>query len=187
MPTSPNTTSEHDLVIQVQRGDRLALGELYDRYKSSVYSYCLRLLTDRQIAEDSTHETFLKMFNEIRSIRSPESFRPWLFRIARNEVFMRIRKSRRNGIVDDEAVWDSDTPHERFVTNETSEIVRRLLQELKQEYREVLVLREYEQMTYAEIADLTGTTESSVKSRIFKARKALAARLKPFFQQERPL
>jgi RNA polymerase sigma-70 factor (ECF subfamily) len=84
-------------------------------------------------------------------------------------------------------VWDSNTPHEQFVAKETTEIVRLLLHELKQEYREVLVLREYEQMTYAEIADVTETTESSVKSRIFKARKALAARLKPFFQQERSL
>ena len=182
MPTSPNTTSEHELVIQVQQGDRLAFGELYGRYKSGIYSYCLRLLTDRQIAEDSTHETFLKMFNEIRSLRSPESFRPWLFRIARNEVFMRIRESRRNGTVTDDDIWDPHTPHERFVTKETSEIVRRFLHELKQEYREVLVLREYEQMSYTEIADVTGSTESSVKSRIFKARKALTARLKPYFQ-----
>ncbi len=182
MPNSHKSIPEHDLVIQVQQGDRRAFAELYERYKSSIYSYCLRLLGDRQIAEDSTHESFLKMFSECQSLRSPEFLRPWLFRIARNEVFARIRKTRRNGHFDDEAVWDTDTPHEQFVTNETSEIVRRLLQELRQEYREVLVLREYEQMSYAEIADITAATESSVKSRIFKARKALAARLKPYFQ-----
>ena len=182
MPNSPKNISEHDLIIQVQQGDRLAFAELYERYKTSIYSYCLRLLADSQIAEDSTHETFLKMFSESRSLRSPESLRPWLFRIARNEVFTRIRKTRRNGHADDMDVWDSNTPHEQFVAKETIEIIRRLLHELKQEYREVLVLREYEQMSYAEIADITGATESSVKSRIFKARKALTARLKPYFE-----
>ncbi len=181
MPNSNASATDSVLVAKLQQGDRLAFAELYERYKTSIYSYCLRLLTDSQIAEDSTHETFLKMFSECRSLRSPEFLRPWLFRIARNEVFTRIRKSRRNGHVDDEAVWDTDTPHERFVTNETSEIVRRLLHELKQEYREVLVLREYEQMTYSEIADVTETTESSVKSRIFKARKAMTEKLKPYF------
>ena len=187
MPNSYASATDSVLVAKLQQGDRLAFEELYERNKNGVYTYCVRLLADSAAAEDATQDSFMKMFEGIRSIRQPELFRAWLFRIARNEALLRIRKTRKNGQIDDEAVWDSDTPHERFVTNETSEIVRRLLQELKQEYREVLVLREYEQMTYAEIADLTGTTESSVKSRIFKARKALAARLKPFFQQERSL
>ncbi len=79
-----------------------------------------------------------------------------------------------------EDVWQVESPHEAFVTQEQAEIVQRLLAQLKPEYREVLLLVEYEQMSYADIASVTGTTLSSVESRIFKARKALGKKLKQY-------
>ena len=74
------------------------------------------------------------------------------------------------------------TLYEVTVAAETAEIVQRLLQNLKSEYREVMLLREYEQLSYAQIAEITSMTESSVKSRLFKARKALTSRLKEYYQ-----
>jgi RNA polymerase sigma-70 factor (ECF subfamily) len=124
----------------------------------------------------------MKMFSNIGLLQKTESFLPWLFRIARNEVMMHIRKNRRNGVQNDEEVWDKQTPYDLTVAAETTEIVQRLLQNLKSEYREVLLLREYEQLTYMQIAEITGDTESSVKSRLFKARKALTKKLKEYYQ-----
>ena len=174
--------TDTELVQLLQNADRQAFAELYAHHKAAIYRYCLRMLTDSNAAEDTTQETFMKMFSNIGLLQKTESFLPWLFRIARNEVMMHIRKNRRNGVQNDEEVWDKQTPYDLTVAAETTEIVQRLLQNLKSEYREVLLLREYEQLTYMQIAEITGDTESSVKSRLFKARKALTKKLKEYYQ-----
>jgi RNA polymerase sigma-70 factor (ECF subfamily) len=121
------------------------------------------------------------MFANIGLLKKPESFLSWLFSIARNEVMMHIRRNRRNGVQNDDDCWDRETPYDLIVTAETTEIVQRLLQNLKSEYREVILLREYEQLSYAQIAEVTADTESSVKSRLFKARKTLTKKLKEYY------
>ncbi len=159
-----------------------AFGLLYERYKSTVYAYCYRLIGDEQSAQDTTHETFLKIRSAVKTLEKREAFRGWMYRIAHNEVMQSLRHTRRNGQAPHEDdVWDHETPLELYQQLETREIVQKYLGKLKAEYREVLVLREFDQLSYAEIADVTGATESSVKSRIFKARKALLKKLTPYF------
>ncbi len=171
---------DEQLVRLLQKGENSAFAWLYEKYKTPVYLYCLRLLREEQSAEDAAHDTFLKISSGIHSLANPQSLRAWIFRIARNEVMQMLRKTRRNGSIDTGDVWDEETPFEKYEQVETQELVRQSLDRLKTEYREVLVLREYEQLSYAEIAEVTGATESSVKSRIFKARKALLKKLTPY-------
>lgn len=173
--------SDEQLVGLLQEGEERALAFLYEKYKTPVYQYCVRLLRDEQAAEDAAHDTFLKIRSGIHSLANPQSLRAWIFRIARNEVMQMLRKTRRNGSIDTEDVWEEETPFEKYEQVETQELVRQSLDRLKAEYREVLILREFEQFSYAEIAEVTGSTESSVKSRIFKARKALLKKLTPYF------
>jgi len=174
--------TDTELIQLLCQGDRSAFADIYERHKTGIYRYCLRMLADSYAAEDAMHETFMKMFSGINSLRNQDSFLPWLFKIARNEVMTHVRRNRRNGIHSDEDIWDETTPHELAVAAETTEIVQRLLQNLRSEYREVILLREYEQLSYSEIASITGDTESSVKSRLFKARKALTKKLKEIYQ-----
>jgi len=174
--------TEEQLVESVRRGDTDAFEELYHRYKRHIFTFCLKLTGDRSLAEDATHDAFLKMYHNVGTLTNVSVFRSWLFTIARNEVFKMLRKHHRNGTVDAESVWTDDTPLTFAQTNETKTIVTACIDSLKVEYREVLLLREYEQRTYEEIAAITGSTESSVKSRLFKARKALAEKLRPFFE-----
>ena len=90
------------------------------------------------------------------------------------------RRKTTNGLDGEaELVWGEETPLEIVIGEERTKLVQRVLGKLKPEYREVLLLREYEQLSYAEIAEVTGDTESSVKSRLFKARRALARKLNP--------
>jgi RNA polymerase sigma factor, sigma-70 family len=173
--------TESELIQLLHQGDRQAFADLYEHHKSAIYRYCLRMLSDSDAAEDAAQETFMKMFSNISLLQKPESFLPWLFCIARNEVMMHLRRNRRNGVHNDENVWDNQTPYELTVAAETTEIVQRFLQNLKDEYREVILLREYEQLSYSQIAQITGDTESSVKSRLFKARKALTKKLKEYY------
>lgn len=175
--------SEQELIQDLQRGDQRAFAAVYQAFNEGVFAYCLKILADRQLAEDVLQETFVKVQQHARSIQRNESFRSWIFRIARNEALMQLRKGRLDGQLDDESVWSEETPHQHLVTLERSEIVNRLLDSLKHEYREVLVLLVYENMSYAEIAAITGATESSVKSRIFRARKAMMEKLRPYVQE----
>ena len=174
--------ADTELIQLLRNGDRQAFADLYEHHKAAIYRYCLRMLTDSDAAEDATQETFIKMFAGVKELQNVESFLPWLFSIGRNEVMMQLRRNRRNGVHSDEDVWDKQTPYELTVAAETTEIVQRLLQNLKSGNREVILLREYEQLSYTQIAEITGDTESSVKSRLFKARKALTRRLKEYYQ-----
>jgi RNA polymerase sigma-70 factor (ECF subfamily) len=174
--------TEEQLVEMLRRGDTDAFEELYHRYKRHIFTFCLKLTGDRSLAEDATHDAFLKMYYNVGTLTDISVFRSWLFTIARNEVLKMLRKHHRNGTVDAESVWTDETPLTFTQANETKAIVMACIDSLKVEYREVLLLREYEQHTYGEIAAITGSTESSVKSRLFKARKALAEKLKPYFK-----
>jgi len=188
-PVSSTTTegclhnlSDGQLVEQLLTGDMSAFGRLYERYKAPLYAYCYRLIGDEQSAQDAAQETFLKIRAGISTLEKREAFRAWMYRIAHNEVMQSLRRSRRNGqALSEDDVWDHQTPLELYQQLETRELVQKYLATLKTEYREVLVLREFDQLSYAEIADVTGATESSVKSRIFKARKALLKKLTPYF------
>jgi RNA polymerase sigma-70 factor (ECF subfamily) len=173
--------TDEQLVQSLRGGDTDAFEELYHRYKRHIFTFCLKLTGDRPLAEDATHDTFLKMYHNVGALADTSVFRSWLLTIARNEVFKMLRKHRRNGTVDAESVWTDETPLTFAQTNDTKAVVRACVNSLKMEYREVLLLREYEQHTYAEIAAITGSTESSVKSRLFKARKAVAEKLMPYF------
>jgi RNA polymerase sigma-70 factor, ECF subfamily len=173
-------TIERELIVELQRGSDRALAAVYREFSPGIFAYCLKILADRQLAEDVVQETFLKVRQHAQSILQNDSFRSWIFRIARNEALMQLRKRRTNGQMEDDSVWNDETPHQQFVAMERSELVNRLLDSLKHDYREVLVLLVYESMSYAEIASVTGATESSVKSKIFRARKEMIEKLKPY-------
>ena len=181
LQSSPDTDAE--LLVRLKTGDAMAFTALYDRYKQPLFAFCLRMLHDQARAEDVVHDTFLKVFRESHTLLNLESFRSWLFRIARNETLMLIRRNRESEPLDTDGIWEEETPLSVLEKAEERVIVQTLLNTLKKEYREVLHLREYQQLSYAEIARITGTTESSVKSRIFKARQALAQKLNPWFQE----
>ena len=178
-----DSPTDEELIQNLRQGDMQAFEELYHRYKRHIFTFCLKLTGDRMLAEDTTHDTFIKMHRSIDSLSDVRLFRTWLFTIARNGVFNQLRKGHRNGSVEDGSVWTDETPLSLTERTETSAIVSACISGLKAEYKEVLILREYEQKSYEEIAAITGNSESSVKSRLFKARKALAQKLRPYFAE----
>ena len=175
--------TDEQLVFSLRQGDLDAFEEFYHRYKRHIYTFCLNLAGDPALAEDAAHDCFLKMYDNIRTLNDATQFRSWLFTIARNELFKSLQKNRRNGPLDNESVWTDETPLVLAQNSDLRTIVDKCIGGLRYEYREVLHLREYEQRSYEEIASITGNTESSVKSRLFKARRALAEKLKPFFRE----
>jgi len=179
---SLNAQSDEQLVNDLKLGLEDAFASLYERYKRSIYSFCLKLSADRFLAEDATHDTFIKMQQNIHTLNDVSVFRSWLYTIARNQVYKLLHKQKSNGRLTDELVWSDDNPDIALEVSEEREIITQCINALKPEYREVLTLREFEQLSYMQIAVITGDSESSVKSRLFKARRALAEKLEPYFR-----
>jgi len=183
--TTVQTTSDKDLLSLIQSGDRGAFSELYKRHRRALYAFCARLLGDTQAAEDAVHETFMKLSTGSGSIAEPSALKSWLFTVARNEALMAIRERRDGTPGSAESVWDDETPESLAEKSDVRRLVQGALGRLKVEYREVLLLREFEGLSYSEIASITGDSASSVKSRLFKARRALAGRLEGVWNEER--
>ncbi len=174
--------SDEELAVRIQKHDRTASAEFYTRHKSDVYQYSLRLLQNRQAAEDALQNAFLKFFSSIATLRIPSTVKSWLYSIVRNEIYSALRKNRSNGSLDDTEIASDETTDEIFTRQEDTELVQRLIRELEPDHHEVLYLLEYEQMTYAEIAHVIGVTVSTVGSRIFRARKELSKKLLPYMK-----
>ncbi|MDD8018592.1 MAG: sigma-70 family RNA polymerase sigma factor [Bacteroidota bacterium] len=155
---------------------------MYTRYCGRVLRYCARLLKDTQAAEDAVQNVFVKLHAGRASIRNGQSLQSWVFTVARNEAFEELRR-RKGELLSEEIVWEGVLPDEELSKKNRREAIESVLNALYPSFREIIILREYEQLSYDEIAQVTNTTVSSVKSRLFKARKALIEKLKPYLDE----
>lgn len=181
------TEQDRTLIEEFQRGDEFAFISIYNRYKTPVYAFCVKMLGDREQARDVMQETFLRVYENRDRLSNTGSFKSWIFTIARNQCLNQIRKARWQVPLENErepAAARQDTPISRLEKSERVALVARYLNELKPEYREVIVLREYQNMSYEEIAAVTRSTLSAVKSRLFKARRKLAAFIEPLLERD---
>lgn len=176
------------LIEASQNGDEFAFVTLYNRYKGPVYAFCAKMLLDRELAQDAMQETFLKVYEHREELARTTAFRSWLFTIARNHCLNLLKRLHREVALDEEALPDEcrvDAPEELMEKSEAVAWVNTFLGQLKPDYREVLVLREYQNLSYEEIATVTRTTLSGVKARLFKARRKLAEVMLPGWTQDR--
>ena len=174
------------LVRDFQNGSDIAFANLYTRYKHAVYVYCLKVLADPEAAKDVVQGSFLKVYERRSQLLHPERFKAWLLMIARNDCLTYARRAGRTT----ELAWDADNqggplPPDEMEKEEDATIVARAVARLKPDLREVVILREYENLSYREIADVVGIPESTVKSRLFEARRQLYDQLKPMFEERR--
>ncbi|MFH0990945.1 MAG: RNA polymerase sigma factor [bacterium] len=176
-----DSLSDAQLAEELKLASSEAFQELYGRYKQQIFYFCLKLTNNQAQAEDAAHDTFLKMFGNINTLTNTDSFKPWLYTIARNQVYNLFARKQTDGLNGKAEPWDPETPLHLLEEQEQTEAIALCLNALKPEYKEVLFLQAYEGLSYTEIAVATGATESSVKSRLFKARKALAEKLKHYF------
>jgi RNA polymerase sigma-70 factor, ECF subfamily len=168
---------DYALIEAFQKGDEFAFVGIYNRYKNGVYAFCLKMLLDSEQAQDVTQETFVRVYENRARLLKTSSFKSWLFTIARNQCLNAIRRSSRHVAMNEEAerkLTSPDTPISSMEKSEQVRFVTSFLETLKPDYREVIILREYQNLSYEEIAAVTRSTISSVKSRLFKARRKLA-------------
>lgn len=188
------------LVRQCQKGDLTAFEPLVVKYQDRIYNLCWRLCGDRQAAEDLTQEAFLKAFQSLETFRGASGFFTWLYRIATNLALSYRRCERRQMNVGTGAEWNEmpsqaarlhravreadDQPDVTVERDEVRRIVWQAVQELDDEHRSVVVLRDMEGLDYAEVAEVLGMPAGTVKSRLHRARMAIREKLLPVLGQD---
>ena len=171
---------ETELVHRAKNGERNAFSELVCIHAQGVRNVIYRMCGDAQIAEDAAQETFIQAWLHLSSYRPQTSLRNWLYRIAVNAATDMLRKEKRilpNALEDLQLSDPLPGPEAVFSQEERTTLVKKAILSLPDACRAVLVLREYEEMSYHEIAEALDIPLGTVMSRLNYARKLLKERL----------
>ena len=179
--TSPHgafEVNDRDLIASAQQGDRQAFAKLVGRHQGSIVSLTYRMCGDLRLAEDAAQEAFVRVWQNLNSYKPQYAFRSWLYRIAANAALDALRRERPTTDIDSLSLADSSAgPEQSAEDSERAAQVRRAIAQLSEPLRVVLVLREYQDLTYQEIADALDIPVGTVMSRLNSARAQLRREL----------
>lgn len=183
---------DQQLVERVQRGDKQAFGLLVSKYQRKLGRLLSRMIRDPAEVEDVAQEAFIKAYRALPNFRGESAFYTWLYRIgvntAKNYLVSQGRRAPTTTEVEAEdaeqyesgdLLRDNDTPERLMQTRQIGETVNAAMDALPEDLRTAIVLREIEGLSYEEISSLMNCPIGTVRSRIFRAREAIAERLKP--------
>jgi RNA polymerase sigma-70 factor (ECF subfamily) len=173
--------SEHIWVQQARTGDQTAFAQLVEAYQSPVYNLAYRMLGNSTEAEDAAQETFIRAYTRLDTYDPERKFSSWLLAIASHYCVDMLRRRRVTYLsIDDlppmaELSMPSFTqPEHAVVRRQDARTIQQLLSSLPPDYRTPVILRYWYDMSYKEIADMMGVTESTIKTRLHRARTRLA-------------
>ena len=181
----PLESSDQELIAAVLEGSEAAFASLVDRYKDRVFRLLGRYCRDQVECEDLAQEVFLKVFRKLHTFQQESAFFTWLYRITVNAANDHVSRSsyRRLRLVDDEHVLDpgsrddSASPAAPLMANELAAVTRKIVEALPEKFRTILVLREFEDLSYNEIAAVLQIQLGTVESRLFRARQRFKEQL----------
>lgn len=184
-----------EIVERAREGSLEDFQRLYSLFAKPIFNFIWRLAGSPDDAEDLTQDTFLKVYSELKNLREPAQFRFWLYRIARNEVYQKLRKSQRKteisldsedsplfNILADESIGLD--PEKVALSRELNEVIDTALSSLKPKYRDVFVLAVFEKMTYEDISKVVGRTLLSVKTDIYRGRLAIKEAITSYMKEK---
>ena len=183
-------TSDEQIVERALSGDAEAFGEIVLRWERRIFALSYGLLGREEDARDATQETFLNAFRNLRGFRGEAKVSSWLHRIAVNQCITRQRRAKVRGETSLDGAAEengaqfaapaNESPARLTEGRERTVAVRRAVAALPPELREVLVLKEFEELTFQQIADVLNVPLSTVKSRLYTALRQLRLRLEKF-------
>jgi RNA polymerase sigma-70 factor (ECF subfamily) len=189
--------ADAELVARVQRGDKQAFNLLVIKYQRKILRLLSRMIRDPADLEDVAQEAFIKAYRALPQFRGESAFYTWLYRIAINTARNWLssvgkRPSVPNAIESDDgetfnetdSLSDISTPESMVASREIAETVNAAIEELPEDLRTAIVLREIEGMSYEDIAQTMACPIGTVRSRIFRAREAIAQRLRPILDTD---
>ena len=189
--TKAQRPDDEKLVEQARSGSQAAFRSLFERYHAKIYRLAASMVDSSDDAHDIVQQTFIRAFSSLDGFKQQSSFYTWLYRIALNVTTDYRRKQSRK--LEKEAVPDwldsrqgleriaapaEQAPDEQLYRKELAEVIRKAVNTLSQEHREILILREINGLSYVEITELTGLEPGTVMSRLHYARKKLAETLR---------
>ena len=182
------------LIENAQQGDERSLNRLVSLWYKRIYNYSFKYVSEHDLAAEIAQKTFISMFRNVRKLKDPDSFKPWLYRIATNLCHEEARKQKRNKTISysgedadktEQVVMHVQDSKERFYDPERSyqqkELEKALLEamsEISEEHRSVVIMKEYEGFKFREIAEVIGVSENTVKTRLYAGLKNLKEILK---------
>jgi RNA polymerase sigma-70 factor (ECF subfamily) len=195
--TQTGTFDESALVQRAKRGETEAYSELVRKYENKVFRLAKNITQNDEDAEDVLQDAFVKAYEHLDNFHEQSKFYTWLVRIAVNEALMRLRKRKTDRtvpldepvdtgeetVVREIAVWD-DNPEEKYGTTEIRRILDEAIQSLKPAFRTVFQLRDIEELSTEETAQLLGLSIPAVKSRLLRARLQLREKLTRAFKRK---
>lgn len=182
---------EADLVAACRAGEHEALSALIKKYHPVVKRLCVSMLDDREV-EDLVQDVFIKILNKIRGFEGRSALFSWIYEITLNHCRDELRRRKRRKwfslhALPEEIVeqipLDEPSAGDRLELGELRHHLRVALNKLEPKYRELVVLRDLEGLSYEEVAQASGITEKLVKSRLFQARQILAEKMKRYFKE----
>ena len=195
MNTSITKTNDFS-VDALRNGDRAEFARLVDTYSSPIYRLGLKMLGNEQDAEDILQNTFLNALTHLADFEGRSSLSTWLYRIAANEALMLIRKRKPNINIEDMQPEDADDvplpetfvdwsvlPEKELLSGESKKAIEAAVKKLPESLRMVFILRDVEDLSIKETAEILNLTEVNVKTRLLRARMALREQLSSYYAE----
>lgn len=193
----PINNSQQDFSIEALRaGDRAEFARLVDTYSTLIYRLGLKMLGNPQDAEDVLQNTFLNALTHLANFEGRSSISTWLYRIAANEALMMIRRRKSNFNLEDMQPEDSDDialpetfvdwsllPEKELISGEGKAVLDKAIKQLPENLRVVFILRDVEDLSIKETAEILNLTEVNVKARLLRARMALREQLSSYYAE----
>ena len=161
------------IVRRCLNGESRAFEVIIDKYQKTIYNLALRMVSDTQDAEDIAQTVFIKVYENLRSYNPKYKFFSWMYRIALNESINFVQQKKKLEEIDADVVSNDGTPDQEYSEIELRENVQLALMRLKVDYRVVIVLSHFQDLSYDEIAYILEIPIKTVKSRLFTARQLL--------------
>ena len=179
--------SSEELIARARRGDHEAFRLIFDRYARPIISFVYDMVGRRELAEELTQETFVRAYKNIKGLRDETKLSTWLFGIAKNvareSLRSRIKDDRKVGIDDDRIMELADggvTPDDQLLNKELNGVIREALGALDEDKRLVFTLKIFQQRSYEEIAEITGSSIPKLKTDLHRARAEMRRRIRPY-------
>ena len=198
----PATSTDSDMML-VERtvaGDQRAYGLLVAKYERRIQRLIARMVRDVDLVEDIAQETFIRAYRALHQFRGDAQFYTWLYRIAVNTAKKSLMDLKRNPVITESALragvdedetsvmenelTSEETPETVLAAKEIAAAVNAAMEALPEDLRQAVTLREIEGLSYEDIAEVMGCPIGTVRSRIFRAREAISAKVKPLLSKQ---
>jgi len=177
-------------ITKVLEGDRNAFAYLVDKYKTMVYSLALRLVKDREEAEEISQDAFIKAYQSLASFKGKAKFSSWLYRIVYNTAISRLRQQPAGRVsldepnISDTLYLESKENYDTLSADERKKYLKKALDSLDRDEKMFVILYYYEEKDLDEIASIAGLTKTNTKVKLFRARKKMLTVLQSYLKEE---